>query len=168
MALSKLSSIGILLCRYARMLSEGHKMNIIYFDPYPNKFLEEYIRDYGKLLESKGEPGVTITRLETVEDVLREADVSMCSLIRSCNTWIYSILSVCLSGHSWFSILSVYLKVFQPEDTANCKQYLNLSISMSLQTTRSKSKVQTYHWIDLMSKICFKESSDTHSDVGQE
>ena len=22
---------------YARMLAEGHKMNIVYFDPYPNK-----------------------------------------------------------------------------------------------------------------------------------
>ena len=22
---------------YARMMSEGHKMNIVYFDPYPNK-----------------------------------------------------------------------------------------------------------------------------------
>ena len=29
---------------YARMMVEGHKMNLIYYDPYPNKFLEEYIR----------------------------------------------------------------------------------------------------------------------------
>lgn len=57
------------------MLSEGHKMNIVYYDPYPNKFLEEYICDYSKLLESKGEPGVSITKLETVEDVLKAADV---------------------------------------------------------------------------------------------
>ncbi len=63
------------MCRYARMMSEGHKMNIVYFDPYPNKFLEEYIRDYAKLLESKGEPGITIRKLETVDEVLQEADV---------------------------------------------------------------------------------------------
>ena len=63
--------------RYARMLSEGHKMNIVYFDPYPNKFLEEYIQDYSKLLESKGEPGITIRKLETVDEVLQEADVSL-------------------------------------------------------------------------------------------
>ena len=50
-------------------------MDIVYFDPYPNKFLEEYIRDYGKLLESKGERPVAIRKLETVEEVLKEADV---------------------------------------------------------------------------------------------
>ena len=29
---------------YARMMVEGHKMNLVYFDPYPNAKLEEYIR----------------------------------------------------------------------------------------------------------------------------
>ena len=29
---------------YARMMVEGHKMDLVYFDPYPNKFLEQYIR----------------------------------------------------------------------------------------------------------------------------
>lgn len=57
------------------MLSEGHKMNIVYFDPYANKFLEEYIRDYSKLVESKGEEPITITKLETVDEVLQAADV---------------------------------------------------------------------------------------------
>lgn len=65
----------LFFCRYARMMSEGHKMDIVYFDPYPNKFLEEYIRDYGKLLEAKGERPVSIRKLETVEEVLKEADV---------------------------------------------------------------------------------------------
>ena len=51
-------------------------MHIVYFDPYPNKFLEEYISDYSKLLESKGEEGITIRKLETVDEVLQEADVS--------------------------------------------------------------------------------------------
>jgi len=60
---------------YARMLAEGHKMDIVYFDPYPNKKLEEFIGEYGKLLESKGERAVTIEKLETVEDVLKRADV---------------------------------------------------------------------------------------------
>ncbi len=32
---------------YARMMVEGHKMNLVYYDPYPNKQLEEYIR-YGR------------------------------------------------------------------------------------------------------------------------
>lgn len=59
---------------YARMMVEGHKCNLIYYDPYPNTWLEEYIRDYGKLLESKGEKPVTVKRME-LDDVLREADV---------------------------------------------------------------------------------------------
>eukprot|EP00882_Tetradesmus_deserticola_P003248 GHRQ01003441.1.p1 GENE.GHRQ01003441.1~~GHRQ01003441.1.p1 ORF type:complete len:244 (+),score=118.47 GHRQ01003441.1:122-853(+) len=29
---------------YARMMVEGHKMNLLYYDPYPNTRLEEYIR----------------------------------------------------------------------------------------------------------------------------
>ena len=29
---------------YARMMVEGHKMNLVYYDPYPNTKLEEYIR----------------------------------------------------------------------------------------------------------------------------
>ena len=33
---------------YARMMAEGHKCNIVYYDPYPNKKLEEYMADYSK------------------------------------------------------------------------------------------------------------------------
>ncbi|KAI8469678.1 MAG: hydroxypyruvate reductase [Monoraphidium minutum] len=60
---------------YARMMVEGHKMNLIYYDPYPNKGLEEYIRKYGELLRHSGEAPVAVRRCETVEEVLREADV---------------------------------------------------------------------------------------------
>jgi hydroxypyruvate reductase 1 len=60
---------------YARMMAEGHKMNIVYYDPYPNKFLETYVRSYGDLLRSVNEPAITCTRLETVEEVLKAADV---------------------------------------------------------------------------------------------
>ena len=60
---------------YARMMAEGHKCNIVYFDPYPNKFLEQYISDYGDLLESKGEPRITCRKIETVEELLQTADV---------------------------------------------------------------------------------------------
>lgn len=60
---------------YARMFAEGHKMDVVYYDPYPNKRLESFIADYGKLLESKGERAVTIKQLPTVEDVLKHADV---------------------------------------------------------------------------------------------
>lgn len=33
---------------YARMMAEGHKCNIVYYDPYQNKKLEEYMADYSK------------------------------------------------------------------------------------------------------------------------
>jgi hypothetical protein len=26
------------------MMVEGHKCDLVYYDPYPNKFLEEYVR----------------------------------------------------------------------------------------------------------------------------
>lgn len=60
---------------YARMMVEGHKMNLVYFDPYPNKKLEEYIVNYGQLLRHHGEPPVAVKRVESVEEVLKEADV---------------------------------------------------------------------------------------------
>ncbi|GBF94517.1 hydroxypyruvate reductase [Raphidocelis subcapitata] len=60
---------------YARMMVEGHKMNLVYYDPYPNKGLEEYIRKYGELLRHSGEAPVAVRRVETVEEVLKEADV---------------------------------------------------------------------------------------------
>lgn len=60
---------------YARMMVEGFKMNLVYYDLYQNKALEGYIADYGAFLQAHGETPVTCTRLETVEDVLKVADV---------------------------------------------------------------------------------------------
>lgn len=60
---------------YARMMMEGHKCNLVYFDPYPNKFLEDYVAHYNKVLEHAKEEPVSIRRLETVEEVLKESDV---------------------------------------------------------------------------------------------
>lgn len=34
---------------YARMMMEGHKCNLVYYDPYPNKFLEKYVAEYAKV-----------------------------------------------------------------------------------------------------------------------
>ena len=60
---------------YGRMMVEGFKMNLVYYDLYQNKGLEDYIAAYSALLKSQGEAPVTCTRLESVEAVLREADV---------------------------------------------------------------------------------------------
>jgi hydroxypyruvate reductase 1 len=59
---------------YARMMVEGHKMNLIYHDIYPNKELEDYIYAYGDFLKSHGEEPVSCRRVKTIEDLLREAD----------------------------------------------------------------------------------------------
>jgi hydroxypyruvate reductase 1 len=60
---------------YGRMMVEGFKMNLVYFDLYQNKALENYIAAYGEFLKSHGEEPVTCTRLDSVEAVLQAADV---------------------------------------------------------------------------------------------
>ena len=60
---------------YGRMMVEGFKMNLVYFDNYRNEALERYVADYSALLVAHGEAPVTCRRLDTVEDVFREADV---------------------------------------------------------------------------------------------
>jgi hydroxypyruvate reductase 1 len=59
---------------YARMMVEGHKMNLIYYDLYPNTELEEFMAAYAAFLTSHGQKPVTCRRVDGVEDVLREAD----------------------------------------------------------------------------------------------
>jgi hydroxypyruvate reductase 1 len=59
---------------YARMMVEGHKMNLIYCDPHPQKELEDYFKHYSEFLKSQGVPPVTCKRVERVEDLLGEAD----------------------------------------------------------------------------------------------
>jgi len=59
---------------YARMMVEGHKMNLIYFDPHPNRDLESFIADYSEFLRSKNEPPITCRRTDNIEDLLKKAD----------------------------------------------------------------------------------------------
>jgi hydroxypyruvate reductase 1 len=60
---------------YARMMMEGHRMNILYFDPNPNHALEKYARDYSKFLSDNNEMPVTCRKTETVEELLGASDV---------------------------------------------------------------------------------------------
>ena len=60
---------------YARMMVEGHKMNLIYYDLYRNEALERYVAAYSAFVQTHGQPPVTCRRAERVEDLLREADV---------------------------------------------------------------------------------------------
>ncbi len=59
---------------YARMMVEGHKMNLIYFDLHQNEPLEGYVAAYGAFLTSRAIRPVTCKRAERIEDLLAEAD----------------------------------------------------------------------------------------------
>ncbi|MGI9643620.1 MAG: NAD(P)-dependent oxidoreductase [Acidimicrobiia bacterium] len=60
---------------YARMLVEGHKMNVVYFDLRPNEELESFVADYAAFLEAHGEAGVTCRRAASLEELLAASDV---------------------------------------------------------------------------------------------
>ncbi len=59
---------------YAHMMVEGHKMNLVYHDPYQNEALEDHVSGYNKFLNSQGQASVSCKRAETVEELLQEAD----------------------------------------------------------------------------------------------
>ncbi|KMZ70332.1 Glyoxylate/hydroxypyruvate reductase B [Zostera marina] len=60
---------------YARMMIEGFKMNLIYYDLYQSTRLEKFVTAYGEFLKTNGEQPVTWKRATSMEEVLREADV---------------------------------------------------------------------------------------------
>lgn len=60
---------------YGRMMVEGHKMNLVYFDLYPNEALEQYVADYSEFLVAHGEDPVTARRAGTIEELLGASDV---------------------------------------------------------------------------------------------
>jgi len=74
------ATVGVIGCgrigaAYGRMMVEGFKMNLVYYDLFRNEGLEQYISDYSDLLVAHGESPVTCRQLGSVEDVLREADI---------------------------------------------------------------------------------------------
>ncbi len=60
---------------YARMMMEGHKMDVLYYDLSRNEALERYAADYGDFLKAHGRRPVACHRVAQVEELLREADV---------------------------------------------------------------------------------------------
>ena len=67
---------------YARMMVEALKMNLVYFDLLENTVLEEYVRAFSAFLKSNGESPVTCRRVESVDNLLRQADcVSLHTLL---------------------------------------------------------------------------------------
>ncbi|MEJ2169833.1 MAG: NAD(P)-dependent oxidoreductase [Desulfobacterales bacterium] len=59
---------------YAHMMVEGHKMNLIYYDVYPNADLENDVARYNDFLSAQGQPPVSCKRAKTVEELLQKAD----------------------------------------------------------------------------------------------
>jgi hydroxypyruvate reductase 1 len=59
---------------YAHMMVEGHKMNLIYYDPHRNEALENHVARYSKYLKLQSRAPVLCKRAETVEELLQEAD----------------------------------------------------------------------------------------------
>jgi hydroxypyruvate reductase 1 len=60
---------------YARMMVEGHKMNLIYYDLHQNKELENYVVAYGEFLKASGEDSMWCKYAENVDELLQEANV---------------------------------------------------------------------------------------------
>ena len=59
---------------YALMMVEGHKMDLIYFDPHAKKRLEDYISGYNGFLAARKLRTINCKRADQIEDLLREAD----------------------------------------------------------------------------------------------
>ncbi len=59
---------------YAHMMVEGHKMNLIYYDPHKNEALEQHVARYNEFLASQNQAPVSCRRPETIEELLQEAD----------------------------------------------------------------------------------------------
>ena len=66
--------VGRIGSSYARMMVEGHKMNLVYYNLDQNKELEEFIAAYGEFLMSSGEAPVSCKRADSIEEVLQTAD----------------------------------------------------------------------------------------------
>lgn len=60
---------------YARMMVEGHKMDLVYLDPRRNERLESSVAEYAGLLVARGEKPVTCRRARTLQELLAAADV---------------------------------------------------------------------------------------------
>ena len=60
---------------YGKMMVEGHRMNLIYFNRHRNESLEDSVQVFNKYLETIGEKPVQCKWAQNVEEVLRNADI---------------------------------------------------------------------------------------------
>ncbi len=60
---------------YARMMVEGHKMNLLYYDNRQNAAFEIYLTRYATFLSDQGEDPIHWKRESSIEELLRESDL---------------------------------------------------------------------------------------------
>jgi hydroxypyruvate reductase 1 len=66
---------GLIGDAYARMMVEGHKMNLIYYDIRQNRTLENYIETYAEFLQQQGLAPVKCKKADRIEELLEDADI---------------------------------------------------------------------------------------------
>ena len=59
---------------YARMMFEGHRMNVVYFDLYKNEHLENCVASFNDYLKTQGESPISCRQTGSVEELLKESD----------------------------------------------------------------------------------------------
>ena len=67
---------------YARMMVEGHKMNLIYCNLHPNTDLENYISRYNDFLAAQGQPPVSCRQYRTATAIARSSPIRAVSYPR--------------------------------------------------------------------------------------
>lgn len=60
---------------YARMMVEGHKMDLVYYDRHGNEELERFVAEYAVFLTARGEEPVHCRRADSLGDLLGSSDV---------------------------------------------------------------------------------------------
>ena len=59
---------------YARMMFEGHRMNVVYFDLYKNDHLENCVASFNDYLKAQGESPISCRQTDSVEELLKVSD----------------------------------------------------------------------------------------------
>jgi hydroxypyruvate reductase 1 len=72
---------------YARMMIEGHKMNLLYYDNHPNAALEIFLNRYASFLQDQGEEPTRWKRVPSIEELLKESDVVSLHVPLTQSTW---------------------------------------------------------------------------------
>ena len=67
--------VGRIGAAYARMMVEGHKMDVTYYDVRRNEELERYVAGYATFVAAQGEPPPTCRRAPTLVELFEVCDV---------------------------------------------------------------------------------------------